>query len=148
MAKQEKGYTKTGDAEITSIWQQFIRSVTVIRSMLGYETAYREHFRRVLWKFAQDGIMYAEIRVALNYGFAIKSDDGTQQLKQKEVLEIFQQVLREEVPKIHAAGHLFYGAKIIYACMRSSSREGMLWCMDNCIEMKQLFPDLICGKVS
>jgi adenosine deaminase CECR1 len=125
----------------SSIWQQFIRSVTVIRSMLGYETAYREQFRRVLWKFAQ-----AEIRVALNYGFAIKSDDGTRQLKQKEALEIFQSVLKEEVPKIHAAGHIFYGVKVIYACMRSSSREAMLWCMDNCIEMKQQFPDLICGE--
>ncbi|RFU80196.1 adenosine deaminase [Trichoderma arundinaceum] len=112
---------------VNGIWQQFIRAVTVIRSMLGYETAYREHFRRALWKFAQDGIMYAEIRVALNYGFSIKSDDGTQELKQKEVLEIFQQVLREEVPKMHASG------------------EAMLWCMDNCIEMKQLFPNLICA---
>ncbi|KAL6903186.1 hypothetical protein GGI43DRAFT_401445 [Trichoderma evansii] len=130
---------------VDGIWQQFIRAVTVIRSMLGYETAYREHFRRVLWKFAQDGIMYAEIRVALNYGFAIKSDDGTRELKQKEALEIFQSVLKEEVPKIHAAGHIFYGAKVIYACMRSSSREAMLWCMENCIEMKQLFPDLVCA---
>ncbi|KAL7813050.1 hypothetical protein V8C26DRAFT_171064 [Trichoderma gracile] len=130
---------------VNGIWQQFIRAVTVIRSMLCYETAYREHFRRVLWRFAQDGIMYAEIRVALNYGFAIKSDDGTQELRQKEVLQILQQVLQEETPKIHAAGHLFYGVKVIYACMRSSSREAMLLCMDNCIEMKQLFPDLICA---
>ncbi|KAM0263891.1 hypothetical protein ACHAQJ_000926 [Trichoderma viride] len=109
------------------------------------QTINGEHFRRVLWKFAEDGIMYAEIRVALNYGFAIKSDDGTQELKHKEVLEIFQRVLREEIPKIHAAGYLFYGAKVIYACMRSSSRDAMLWSMDNCIEMKQLFPDLICA---
>ncbi|KAL7798862.1 hypothetical protein V8C43DRAFT_276451 [Trichoderma afarasin] len=130
---------------VNGIWQEFIRAVTVIRSMFGYETAYREQFRRVLWKFAQDGIMYAEIRVALNYGFSIKSDDGTRELKQKEALKIFQQVLKEEVPKIHAAGHVFYGVKVIYACMRSSSREAMLWCMDNCIEMKQLFPDLICA---
>ncbi|TFB00610.1 Adenosine deaminase CECR1-A, partial [Trichoderma ghanense] len=130
---------------VNGIWQQFIRAVTVIRSMLGYETAYREHFRRVLWKFAQDGIMYAEIRVALNYGFAIKSDDGTRELKQKEALQILQQVFREETPKIHAAEHVFYAVKVIYACMRSSSREAMLWCMDNCIEMKQLFPDLICA---
>jgi adenosine deaminase CECR1 len=91
--------------------------------------------------------MYAEIRVALNYGFAIKSDDGTKELNHKEALEIFQRVLQEEIPKIHAAGLLFYGAKIIYACMRSSSREAMLWSMDNCIEMKQLFPDLICGEI-
>lgn len=148
MYKQEKNSSVARYAKNTSIWRQFGRTVTVIRSMLAYETAYREQFRRVMWKFAQDGIMYAEIRLAFNYGFAIKSDDGTRQLKQKEVLEIFQQVLREETPKIHAAGHSFYGVKVIYAVLRSVSREGMLWCMDNCIEMKQLFPDIICGKIS
>ncbi|KAK1237154.1 hypothetical protein MKX07_006033 [Trichoderma sp. CBMAI-0711] len=125
--------------------KNFVRAVTVIRSMLGYETAYREHFRRALWKFAQDGIMYAEIRVALDYGFFIRSGDGIRDIKQREALQILQEVLRKETPKIRAAGHLFYGAKFIYACMRSSSRDATLWCMINCIEMKQLFPDLICG---
>ncbi|KAL7934694.1 hypothetical protein V8C35DRAFT_34287 [Trichoderma chlorosporum] len=130
---------------VNGIWQQFNRSVRVIRSMLGYETAYREHFRRVLWKFAQENIIYSEIRVALSYGFALKSDDGTRELKEKEALEIFQQVLREEIPKIHAAGHVFYGVRIIYASLRSLPKEQMQWCMENCILMKQMFPELICA---
>ncbi|OTA00980.1 hypothetical protein A9Z42_0013010 [Trichoderma parareesei] len=124
----------------------FAQAAPPAESNMFHET-YRA-FPEALWKFAQGGIMYAEIRVALNYGFSIKSDDGTRELKQKEALQILQEVLRKERPKIRAAGHLFYGAKVIYACMRSSSRDAMLWCMNNCIEMKQLFPDLICGFVS
>ncbi len=129
------------------IWRSFIRAVTIIRGLLCYERAYRDQFRRIIWQFAQDGIIYAEIRVALNYCFAIMTDDAKRRYTRREILQLFADVLAEELPKMKNEGFTFYGIKIIYACMRSSSREAMKWCMDNCIEMKQIFPDLICGKL-
>lgn len=116
-----------------------------IRGLLSYETAYRNHFRRIIWKFAEDGIIYAEIRVALNYGFFILSDDGERKFSQHEIVQIFAEVLEEEVPKIRESGFDFIGIKIIYACMRMSTVEAMEWCVNNCIELKISFPDLICG---
>lgn len=41
-----------------------MRGVMIQRSMLCYETAYKGQFRRILWRFAEDGISYAEIRLA------------------------------------------------------------------------------------
>jgi adenosine deaminase CECR1 len=120
--------------------------MAVVMSMLGYETAYREHFRRILWKFAEEGISYAEIRFALDYGLFIKSDDGTQSLGVPEIVKLLSDVLKEEVPKIRAKGHSFWSIKVIYACMRNSPKDAMKWQMDTAIAMKQQYPDIICGE--
>jgi adenosine deaminase CECR1 len=130
----------------TRIWQLFIRSVTVIRGYLSYETAYKRQFQRILWKFAEDGIQYAEIRVALNYGFFITSDDGEKTLRHREALQLLKETQDEELPKIQQQ-YDFVGVRIIYAVMRNATREAMAWSIDNCIAMKQEFPSLICGKL-
>ena len=131
---------------VDGIWVEFGRNVTIRRCLMGYYTAYREHVRRILWQFARDGISYAEIRVALNYGYSISSDDGKRQLNQDEIVRIFADTLEEEQPKIMADGLSFFGLRIIYACKRKNSREAMKWCMENCITLKQKFPHLICGE--
>lgn len=123
-----------------------MRSVMVLRSLLCYETAYKGHFRRILWRFAEDGISYAEIRLAMNHLFTIQSDDGTCEYGHTEIIQMLADVLKEETPKIQAAGLTFHGVKIIYAVLRGATKEAMKWCMDTCIEVKQQFPDLICGK--
>lgn len=137
-------YDKTAHSD--SIWKKFIRSVTVARSLLCYETAFRGNFRRILWKFAQEGITYAEIRFSLSYLFTISNDDGTREYSQSDMMQILADVLDEEIPKIRSTGLTFYGAKVIYACLRSATKEAMNWCMNTCIELKQKFPDLICGR--
>jgi adenosine deaminase CECR1 len=118
----------------------------VTRSLLGYETAYREQIRRMLWAFAEDGVQYVEMRVALGYKFTISNDSGEKDLDIREILQIFVDVMDKELPRMHDQGFDFFGMKVIYACMRNSTKESMIWCMDKCIEMKQQFPDLICGE--
>ncbi|KKY29700.1 putative adenosine deaminase [Diaporthe ampelina] len=129
---------------VDGIWREFMRSVMVLRSLLCYETAYKGHFRRILWRLAEDGISYAEIRLAMNHLFTIQDDDGTCEYGHAEIIQMLADVLKEETPKIQAAGLTFYGVKIIYAVLRSATKEAMRWCMDTCIEVKQQFPDLIC----
>ena len=51
----------------------------------------------------------------------------------------------EELPKIRKEGFTFYGIKCIYATMRKEEKEEMVWDMNMAIELKQAFPDLICG---
>lgn len=130
---------------VDGVWRRFTRSVMVLRSLLCYETAYKGHFRRILWRFAEDGISYAEIRLAMNYMFTIQRDDGTRDYGHREIMQMLADVLKEETPKIQASGLTFYGVKIIYAVLRSAPKEAMKWSMDTCIELKQQFPDLICA---
>lgn len=131
---------------LKSIWREFTRGVQVLRSLLCYETAYKGHFRRILWKFAEDGISYGEIRLAMNYLFTVQSDNGTREYGHEEIIQMLADVLKEETPKIQASGLTFYGVKFIYAVLRASDREAMGECMDTCIRLKQQFPDMICGK--
>jgi adenosine deaminase CECR1 len=84
--------------------------------------------------------------VALNYKFTITSDSGERELDMHEILQIFVDVMDQELPRMRDQGFDFFGIKIIYACMRNSTKEAMAWCMEKCIEMKQRFPNLICGK--
>ncbi|KAJ0144958.1 hypothetical protein HZ326_12321 [Fusarium oxysporum f. sp. albedinis] len=102
-----------------------MRSVFVMRSLLCYETAYKEHFRRILWRFAEDGISYAEIRLAMNYGFPIKGDDGSNENDHAGMVQLLADILSDEHPKIQASGLAFYGVKFIYACLRSIPKERM-----------------------
>ncbi|KAF2091732.1 Metallo-dependent hydrolase [Saccharata proteae CBS 121410] len=130
---------------VDGIWMSFKRAFMVLRGLTGYVTAYRNHFERVIWQFARDGIHYAEIRVPLRDGYFIASDDGKENLSHKEMIGILADVLASELPKIRAKGLIFYGTKFIYGSMRSSTREQMQWAIDDCIELKQAYPDLICG---
>lgn len=84
----------------------------------------------------------------MNYQFVIKSDDGSRDYGHHEIMQLVSDVLKEEIPKIQAAGLVFYGIKVIYACMRKATKEAMEWCMNTCIELKQAFPDLICGTLN
>jgi adenosine deaminase CECR1 len=132
--------------KIFRVWELFNRSVRTIRGMLCFETSFLNHFRNMLWAFARDGVLYSEIRFGLDRVFTIKSDDGSRSYGVLDIIGLLWKAHEEELAKIRASGLLFYGAKIIYACMRSGSREGMTWCMDTCIQAKQQFPDFICGK--
>ncbi|KAH8900736.1 Metallo-dependent hydrolase [Thozetella sp. PMI_491] len=130
---------------VNGIWKHFNRAMRLFRSMLCYETAFREHFRRMLWKFAEDGISYAEVRFGLDMGFTVKSDDGRHAYSVPEIVKLLWQTNQEETPKIQASGLAWYGAKIIYACMRTGPREAMLWAMDTAIQVKQAYPDFVCA---
>ncbi|SCO80564.1 uncharacterized protein FRV6_04777 [Fusarium oxysporum] len=81
----------------------------------------------------------------MNYGFAIKSGDGNNENDHAGTVQLLADVLGDGLPKIQASGLTFYGVKLIYACLRFITKEHMKWCMHTCIELKQKFPDLICG---
>lgn len=82
----------------------------------------------------------------MNYQFTVQSDDGMREYGHREIIQMLADVLKEETPKIQASGLTFYGVKLIYAVMRLATREAMRLCIDTCIEVKQQFPDLICGR--
>lgn len=130
---------------VDGIWAMFMRTFMVLRGLLGYEDAYRNHFRRVIWDLAHDGIMYAEIRLALHYGNFVRHSDGNGLFTHMEMVQLLADVLTEELPKMKAVGLTFIGVRFIYATLRSCTKEEMAWCVDDCIALKRKFPGLICG---
>ncbi|THV84940.1 Metallo-dependent hydrolase [Aureobasidium pullulans] len=130
---------------VDGIWSHFMRTFVVLRGLFNYETAYKNHFRRVIWSLARDGIMYVELRISMHYGNYARRDDGTADLNHKEMVQLLSDVLSEDLPRVKAKGLHFSGARFIFTAFRSCTKDEMLWCIDDCIALKQAFPDLICG---
>jgi len=130
---------------VNGIWFYFLRTFVVLRGLFNYEAAYRNHFRRVIWHFARDGIMYAELRVSMHRGNHARRNDGTGNLSHQEMFQVLADVLAEELPKMKEEKLLFTGARLIFTALRSGTNEDMQYSLDECIELKQQFPALICG---
>lgn len=73
------------------------------------------------------------------------SDDGEREIDYHGMMRMIQEVQEQELPKIKEEGYTFYGIKCIYATLRKEETDEMVWGMDMAIQLKQAFPDLICG---
>jgi adenosine deaminase CECR1 len=73
--------------------------------------------------------------------------DGEQNVPHREWLSMFQEVLVEfnESLRIQGRDDEFIGAKIIYSVVRNCEPEELEWYLNDCIEMKKLFPGIIAG---
>ncbi|PGH27124.1 hypothetical protein AJ80_01080 [Polytolypa hystricis UAMH7299] len=131
---------------IDGVWDLFNRSTQMMKGLFNYESAFRNYIGEAIQSFLDDGIMYAEVRPNF-FDKSIPSDDGERQLDHRAWMVI----IREEVAKkmkeldeVGKGGH-FRGIKVIYCAPRSIKKEDMTWCLNDCIALKQEFPDLICG---
>lgn len=93
-------------------------------------------------------VMYAELRPMLLDKF-IEGDDGGQQVSNVEQMQLIKKAVETKQAKLNqeGKGHLFpFGLKIIYCTPRSIPEKLMEREIDDCIELKQQFPDMICGR--
>ncbi|KAG9191576.1 adenosine deaminase CECR1 [Alternaria panax] len=130
---------------VDGIWHQFNRAFATMRGLLLYQSAFTEHFRLVLRDLVADNISYAEIRVAFHRYNDVWTDDGTHTIPRPELLKLMNDIIKSEVATAAAAGKTFYGVKIIFSALRSGKMEDMEYVMDECIALKQEYPELICG---
>ncbi|KAL0257192.1 hypothetical protein SLS55_008002 [Diplodia seriata] len=141
--RAERAYAP--EQTVDGIWALFKRSFAVLRGLVAYTSAWKGHFKRVLWHLARDGVSYAEIRIPMHWQFFVMADDGSRELDRKEMVGLLKEVLEEEVPRIRAERMVFWGVRFIYGSFRLCERENMRWMMNDCVELKQKYPDLICG---
>ena len=134
------------DTFLSSLWKQFNQCFSSCRGLLYYESAWRESFRSVVRTLVQDNVQYAEIRIALNRGSNVVSDDGESQFSHHRMLQILYDTLNTEKKCMKESGIIFHGLRVIYATLRDSTRTDMEWCIEDCIELKKAFPDFLCGK--
>lgn len=130
---------------VDGMWTRFNRVFRHLRGLLCYETAYIEHFRRVLRDLVAENISYAEIRVFLGQSLKVVTDDGEEILAREELLQRLVAAMADEVAASQHAGKTFHGVKIIYTVRRDIEEPELRRSTADCISMKQQFPDLICG---
>lgn len=93
--------------------------------------------------------MYAELRPMLLDKF-IPTNDGVGKLYHNDQMELLLAGVAKKQRELEAKGmlHKFpFGFKIIYCAPRSIPKAMMQKEIQDCIKLKQKFPDLICGKL-
>ncbi|OAX42024.1 adenosine deaminase-related growth [Rhizopogon vinicolor AM-OR11-026] len=128
------------------IWDKFRAAGMLTRGLVYFTPIWRVFIRQFLEETIADGVSYVEARINFSPKFMI-GPDGEENVPHKEWLRTFQDVLPEFRESLQAQGRdgEFIGAKIIYSIIRNCSPQELEWYLNDCIEMKKLFPDIIAG---
>ncbi|KKZ61633.1 hypothetical protein EMCG_03818 [[Emmonsia] crescens] len=133
---------------LEGVWDIFNRSTQMMKGLFNYESAFRNYVGKAIDSFVEDNVMYAEVRPNF-FDKYIATDDGEGQLDHRAWMQIIREEVDAKIKQLDANGSRgagrFKGLKVIYCAPRSIKNEDMTWCLNDCISLKQEFPDLICG---
>ena len=113
----------------------------MIKGLFSYESAFRAYTRACINDFIDDNIQYAEIRPNFPSNTLV-TDDGIGYIDNFGLLKI----IEDEIEYQKKTGRYFGGMKVIYCTPRSFSNEAIEESLNECIELKKKFPNLLCGK--
>jgi adenosine deaminase CECR1 len=126
-----------------SIWQRFDICTRMMKGLFGYESAFRSYTRACIEDFVKDKIQYAEIRPNFPSN-VLRCDNGIDTIDNRGMMRIIiAEIQRQRAVNPEAD---FGGLKVIYCCPRSFSNEKIKDSLIECIQLKEEFPDLMCGK--
>ncbi|KAG8769995.1 hypothetical protein FRC12_004588 [Ceratobasidium sp. 428] len=128
------------------IWEKFRSTFGVAGGIIRYGPILKRYMRQVLISSIEDGISYVELRVNFFHKLGIR-EDGTEDLAHREWLILFTQAIDEVKASMKEQGREdeFVGAKIIYTTLRIIDNERLTWYLEECMDLKVEFPDLIAG---
>lgn len=128
------------------IWEKFNHRTQMMKGLFAYETAFRNYTKACIKDFVDDNIQYAEIRPNFMSTNSLKRDDGQEPIGNEGIMKIIQDELRETMKELKEDGRYFGGMKVIYCTPRIFDRPQVNDALNECIELKKEFPDLLCGK--
>lgn len=126
----------------SEIWRKMFSCFPIVDSLIRYEPIFRRFIHKMLQQLHEDGVRWVDIRSDFVMPFfrdgADESDEG---------FEGFFTALDETIDAFQNSeeGKEFWGARVIWTSIRIFDKRTIVKDMKECIRMKQLFPDLICG---
>lgn len=139
--------TYDGHQTHNGAWACFNQGTRAFKGLLNYESVYRWYIGAAIDSMIADKVMYAELRPML-LDKSIPSDDGKRQLNHVDQMNIICEEMRKKMKELESRNQLDkfpFGLKIIYATPRSIPKTRMQSELEDCINLKLKFPDLICG---
>jgi adenosine deaminase CECR1 len=127
---------------LSRIWKRFDICTRMIKGLFSYESAFKAYTRACIEDFIEDNIQYAEIRPNFPSNALIR-DNGIGYIDNTGLL----QIIEDEISYQRTTGRYFGGMKVIYCTPRSFSNQAIEDSLNECIELKKKFPDLLCGKL-
>jgi adenosine deaminase CECR1 len=134
------------DSNCNSIWEKFNHRTQMMKGLFAYESAFRNYTRACIEDFVKDNIQYAEIRPNFMSTNSLKTDDGTGSIGNEGIMKIIEEELESTMERIKQRGDYFGGMKVIYCTPRSFRKEQIESALEECIELKQKYKSLLCGK--
>lgn len=124
------------------IWRKMTSCFPIVDSLIRYEPILRKFVRSMLEQLTEDGVRWVDIRADFVMPFYRAGADDAD-----EGHEGFMSTLQGAIDefKNSEAGSGFWGARLIWTAIRIFDRRTIVEDMKECIRLKQLFPDLICG---
>lgn len=127
------------------IWEKFNYRTQMMKGLFAYESAFRNYTCACIEEFVRDNIQYAEIRPNFVTTNHLRTDDGCGSIDNKGIMKIIDEEVKKTVDKLKKEGKYFGGLKVIYCTPRSFSRDRIRVALEECIELKLAYPDLLCG---
>jgi adenosine deaminase CECR1 len=127
------------------IWEKFNYRTQMMKGLFAYESAFRNYTCACIEDFVRDNIQYAEIRPNFMTTNHLRTDDGCGSIDNKGIMKIIDEEVKKTVDKLKKEGKYFGGLKVIYCTPRSFSRDRIRVALEECIELKLAYPDLLCG---
>src|SRR5699024_971294 len=127
---------------VDAIWAIFRRTFPIINSILQYEPILRACLRPLLSQLAADGVRYVDFRAAFVFQYRREGSEDPED----DYVEWFR-VFKEEVEQFKTTeeGKNFYGARLIWTTLRTLSNKEITNSMKECIKVKKIFPEVVCG---
>lgn len=117
-----------------------------MKGLFAYESAFRNYTKACIRDFVKDNIQYAEIRPNFMSTNSLKTDDGTGSIENEGIMRIINEALEQTMSELGEEGEYFGGMKVIYCTPRSFKKEQIAVALDECIDLKIKYKDLLCGK--
>ncbi|KAG8695154.1 hypothetical protein FRC09_009362 [Ceratobasidium sp. 395] len=135
----------------TTIWAKFDQTFSVALGLTRYQPIFKRYTEQLLLSQVEDGISHVELRVGRGISSDLLSEDGAQNLTMANVMENIQDAIDNVRANLIAQGRKdeFLGAKastsVIYMALRAVSVEEMTENLNECLELKAKYPDLMAG---
>lgn len=142
-----KGHAYGSHQTHNGAWACFNQGTRAFKGLLNYESIYRWYVGALIDSMIADKVMYAELRPML-LDKTIPSDDGRRQLNHADQMSIVCEEMQKKMKDLESKGELDsfpFGIKIIYSTPRSIPKARMQTELEDCINLKLKFKDLICG---
>lgn len=117
----------------------------MLKGLFNYEKAYRRYAQLFLEDLVRDNIDYAEIRPNFMKSNQLFTDDGMGRIDNRGMIDIIVEEVTKFKKTMAANGHQFGGIKIIYTTPRSVPLEDIEASLQECLKLKQEFPQWIAG---
>ncbi|KAL5386500.1 hypothetical protein PMIN02_008495 [Paraphaeosphaeria minitans] len=124
------------------VWRKFMSCFPILGSIIYYEPIFRKFIRKLCQQLLEDGTYYVDLRSAFYTPYRSLG-------KEEWDADFFNMLehIEDEVEKFKASeeGKDFWGVRMIWTTVRAFDNRTIVNSMNQCIEMKIEFPELIAG---